>query len=443
MADATPSSYDLLDERIRRFIWSEGWKTLRDAQERAIPLIVPGDRDVIVAAATAAGKTEAAFFPALTHFVRQEQAPLIIYLSPLKALINDQFGRLERLCEALDIPVWPWHGDVSGSVKERFRKKSTGVLLITPESLEAMLCNRGTTVGALFDKTSFFIIDEMHAFIGSERGKQLQSLMHRVDVVIGRKVPRIGLSATLGDMRMAAEFLRPGGGPAVQMVESRASGGELLISVKGYLEPLVAPSSEPELDPELEPEPVSAGEQAVSVKGLPNALGGEADLDAEDEIDDDEDDEPEPVAPHLVAKELFKVLRGSNNLVFPNSRVEVERYTLLLNQHCDALKVSHEFWPHHGSLSKAMREDTERALKRKDHFASAVCTNTLELGIDIGAVKSVCQVGAPYSVASLRQRLGARAGAKASPPSCAVTASSANAMAMPRSCPSCGCAHCR
>lgn len=388
-----PTSYLLLDERIRRFIWAEGWTSLRDAQEQAIPLVLPGNRDVIVAAATAAGKTEAAFFPALTHFLQQEKSPLIVYLSPLKALINDQFDRLERLCESLDVQVWPWHGDVSGSVKERFRKNCTGVLLITPESLEAMLCNRGTTVGALFARTSFFIIDEMHAFIGSERGKQLQSLMHRVDMLIGRKVPRIGLSATLGDMSLAADFLRPGGGPAVQMVESLASGGQLLISVQGFIEPLTA----------IVPVPLPVDLQVV--KRASNSAGpstlGKIDLD-----EDEEDDESEPTAPPLVAQELFKVLRGSNNLVFPNSRMEVERYTGLLNELCDELVIPHEFWPHHGSLSKATREDTENALKRKDHFASAVCTNTLELGIDIGPVRSVCQVGAPYSVASLRQRLG-------------------------------------
>ena len=105
------SSFFLLDDRIQRFIWAEGWAALRDAQEAAIPLIVKADRDVIVAAATAAGKTEAAFFPALTHLVQNQESGLIVYISPLKALINDQFGRLERLCEQLDVPVWPWHGE--------------------------------------------------------------------------------------------------------------------------------------------------------------------------------------------------------------------------------------------------------------------------------------------------------------------------------------------
>ncbi len=355
------SSFHLLDERIQRFIWAEGWEELRDAQEKSIPLIVKGERDVIISAATAAGKTEAAFFPALTHLLSAGGEGLIVYISPLKALINDQFGRLERLCEQLEVPVWPWHGDVSASTKTRFLSKRHGVLLITPESLEALLCNRGSSVAAIFERLTFFVVDELHAFIGSERGKQLQSLMHRIERALARQVPRIGLSATLGDMKLAGSFLRPGGDPA--QVNSTAAGSELKVLVKGYEEPLVV---KPEED---------AGEQ-------------------------------EPVTPAQIAAHLFKVLRGSNNLVFPNSRRQVERYTHLLNKMCEEQKVPYEFWPHHGSLSKEIRSETEAALKQKELPASAICTNTLELGIDIGAVKSVCQIGPPPSVASLRQRLG-------------------------------------
>lgn len=362
MAESSSSFY-LLDERIQRFIWAEGWEELRDAQETAIPLIVKADRDVIVAAATAAGKTEAAFFPALTHLLQSNTAGLIVYISPLKALINDQFGRLERLCESLDIPVWPWHGDISSSKKTRFLTKRQGVLLITPESLEALLCNRGSSVASVFGQTAYFVVDELHAFIGSERGKQLQSLMHRIEQALGRTVPRIGLSATLGDMRLAADFLRPGDASGVAMVVSDSSGVELKILVKGYEEPLFVRA-------------------------------------------DDAEDEPEPITPAQIGTHLFKVLRGSNNLVFPNSRRQVERFTHLLNNLCESHKVPNEFWPHHGSLSKEIRAETEAALKQKEFPATAICTNTLELGIDIGAVKSVAQIGPASAVASLRQRLG-------------------------------------
>lgn len=365
MSERASTAFFLLDERIQRFIWAEGWESLRDAQEASIPLVIPGEHDVIVAAATAAGKTEAAFLPALTHLLQQEEPGLIVYISPLKALINDQFGRLERLCEQLEVPVWPWHGDISSSSKTRFLSKRQGVLLITPESLEALLCNRGTAISAVFGKAAFFVVDELHAFIGSERGKQLQSLMHRLDTAVSRTVPRIGLSATLGDMSLAAEFLRPGAGEKVALVESKSSGAELKILVKGYEEPVVIKRE-----------------------------------------DSDEETEHEPVTPALLAAHMFKVLRGSNNLIFPNSRREVERYTHLLNKLCQDNHVPNEFWPHHGSLSKEIRAETEASLKQKERPASAICTNTLELGIDIGAVKSVVQIGPPPQVASLRQRLG-------------------------------------
>ncbi|KAA8921391.1 DEAD/DEAH box helicase [Xanthomonas sontii] len=358
------SAFSLLSPGIQRYLWAEQWEALRAVQEMAIPLILSADQDVIVAASTASGKTEAAFLPALTYLEQQSPPGLIVYISPLKALINDQFGRLERLCEDLDIPVWPWHGDISSTSKQRFFKKPHGVVLITPESLEAMLCNRGTSVAGIFKHLAYFVVDELHAFIGSERGKQLQSLLHRIDTVIDRTVPRIGLSATLGDMQAAARFLRPKGEAAI--VDAPSEDSELLLVVKGFEEPL--PPREAE--------------------------------------DGQKQKDKEKMAPLAVAKHLFQTLRGSNNLVFPNSRREVERYTHLLNKLCEEAAVPREFWPHHGSLSKEIRYDTEAALKQKDHPATAVCTNTLELGIDIGAVKSVAQVGTPPTVASLRQRMG-------------------------------------
>jgi ATP-dependent Lhr-like helicase len=361
MTEQASSSFELLNPRIQRWIWSEGWTELRDAQEAAIPAIIGRQKDVIIAAATAAGKTEAAFFPVLTHMLREESDPgLTVYISPLKALINDQFGRLESLCESLEIPVFPWHGDISSSVKSKFLKTPAGILLITPESLEAMLCNKGFAIPNLFARLRYFVIDELHSFIGSERGKQLQSLMQRIDVAIGQKPVRIGLSATLGDMRMAANFLRPGQGSLVNIIESKSDGGELKILIKGYIDQ--EPSEE--------------------------ATEGEVDSE------------------RSITQHLYKTLRGSNNLVFPNSRKMVERYTYALRKMCEQAHVPNEFWPHHGSLSREIREETEAALKAKDRSTTAICTNTLELGIDIGAVKSIAQIGSPPSVASLRQRLG-------------------------------------
>lgn len=367
---ASDSNFERLDERIRRWIWQAGWTELRDAQTRAIPALVDADRDVIIAAATAAGKTEAAFLPILTHLVRDGAcADTVLYVSPLKALINDQWERLSDLCEALDVPVIGWHGDVGAHRKRRFYENSAGVLIITPESLEAMCVQRGSRLPALFASLRYIVVDELHAFIGSERGMQLQSLMHRIELASGHRVSRVGLSATLGDMSLAAQFLRPHAHDAVEIIESASSGQAVQIVVKGYLEQ----------PPRVE------SEQDLANPALEDTVPGET-------IE--------------IADHLYRVLRGSNNLVFPNSRRQVEIYADLLRRACERDGQPNEFFPHHGSLSKELRDDTEHALKSGTRAATAICTNTLELGIDIGAVKSVAQVGPPPSVASLRQRMG-------------------------------------
>lgn len=373
MSKQASQSFDLLEDRIRRWIWQEQWNELHEVQEQAIPAILGTDHDVIIAAQTAAGKTEAAFFPILTRLLQHAEgsgsdAGLCVYVSPLKALINDQFSRLLRLCETLDIPVWPWHGDISASLKNRFYKRPGGILLITPESLEAMLCNRGFQVGAIFARLDYFVIDELHAFIGTERGKQLQSLLHRIDAVIGKKVPRIGLSATLGDMSLAADFLRPHAGPAVQVINAQNHNGEIRILLKAY-EDIAPRQATFEAQPDTPKMVESQSESAIT-------------------------------------GHLFQTLLDSNNLVFPNSRAKVEQYTWRLQQLCANANIPNQFWPHHGSLAKELREETESALKNREQHTTAICTNTLELGIDIGTVKSIAQIGSPPSVASLRQRLG-------------------------------------
>lgn len=364
-----PSGFDRLHPGVQRWVWQKGWTGLRDAQERAIAPILAGNRDVIVAAATAAGKTEAAFLPILTSIANAgEESGLAIYISPLKALINDQWGRLDELCEQLELPVIPWHGDIAQSRKQKFLKHPRGVLLITPESLEAIFVRSGSHAPRLFAEVGYIVIDELHAFIGSDRGKQMQSLLHRIEHAATRRIPRIGLSATLGDMILAAEFLRPGDSQSVEMIVSRSGGQELQIQVRGYVRP---------------------------------AFHGEASTESPEE-----QEKRELAASNGVADHLYRTLRGTNNLVFPNSRQKVELYTDALRQRCEANAVPVEFWPHHGSLSRSIREETEHALKRGDGPATAICTTTLELGIDIGAVKSIAQIGPAPSVASIRQRLG-------------------------------------
>ena len=358
------SSFDLLDIRVRKWIWEQNWSELHDIQERSIPVILDCQQDLLLSAATGRGKTEAAFLPICSRIVTQQKKGLqAMYVSPLKALINDQFGRLEHLCERLEIPVHGWHGDISGSKKKRFLDSPSGILLITPESLEAFFVNRGPMVPALFRELGHVVVDEVHSFIGSERGAQLRSLLHRVELAARRRIPRIGLSATLGDMGLAASFLRFDQADQVVFVESKAGGQELQIQLRGY-------------------------------QGKMPPAGSTSDKENWDE------------AERAIADHLFNVLRGKDNLVFANSRDKVEEFADRLRQMAEDRKLPQEFWPHHGNLSKDVREDVERMLKEAGRPTTAVCTSTLEMGIDIGAVSSVAQVGVPPSVASLRQRLG-------------------------------------
>lgn len=354
-------SFNLLDSRIQRWIWQSNWTELKDAQEKAIPVILGAEQDVVIAAATASGKTEAAFLPILTKLLSQKEPGCVVYISPLKALINDQWDRLDKLCQSLEVPVYAWHGDSSQAQKKKFIKTGSGCLLITPESLEGLLMRHGHSLPSVFGKILYVVVDELHAFIGSERGKQLQSLLHRIEAGLNRRVPRIALSATLGDMRLAAEFLRPGHGSETAIIESSDAGQELRVIIKGFY---------------LREKGADKEEDAYS-----NGLEG-------------------------ISDDLYKNLRGSNNLIFPNSRTSVEIIADKLRRKCEAESLPNEFWPHHGSLSKAIREETEQALKSGERPATAVATTTLELGIDIGSVKSIAQINPAPSVASLRQRLG-------------------------------------
>ena len=350
--------FNRLAPPLQRALWSLGWKGLRDHQKAALPLILDTQVDVFVSAATASGKTEAAFLPLLTRL--WGGAGVVLYVAPVKALINDQVERLQVFCADMDIPLYPWHGDVGQTSRKRFFANPRGVVLITPESLEALLFRRGGEVRRLFAGLEAVVVDELHAFIGNVRGRQLQSLLHRLECQLTRRVQRIGLSATLGDMGLAADFLRPGQGYAVQVVTSADEKRHLQLALKVVCQP--ATMTETDQDPHW-----------------------------------------------LIAEELFERLRGANHLVFPAGVGLVEFYADALRKRCEAAGLPVTFFPHHGRLAKSEREETEAELKRGHLPVSAICTTTLEMGIDIGAIKGVVQIGPPQTVASLCQRIG-RAG---------------------------------
>ncbi len=371
------SVFELLDPTVQKWVYKQGWHDLRDIQKKAIKPILSQDFDVVISASTAAGKTEAAFLPACSASLGNDDGFSILYISPLKALINDQYRRLEGLSDMLDMRVTAWHGDSSQAEKKKAKRNPNGIVLITPESLESLLIRESGWVQTAFESLNYIIIDEYHAFIGSERGHQLQSLMHRLEGLVGRHstpVPRIALSATLGDMESVMSSLRPNRSLDCTLVKGSGSGSPLKFQLRGYVNYQPA-----------------------------------------EESSDNEYFNTDIPADQQVAQDLFETLRGASNLVFANSRRRCEHFAVMLSDLCKRNHLpENEFFPHHGSLSKELRSDLESRLQKERLPTTAICTMTLELGIDIGKVKSVCQVTAPHSVSSLRQRLG-RSGRRGDP----------------------------
>lgn len=418
-ADDLAGAYARLHPRVQQWIWDQEWQSLRTIQAKAIGPILEGESDVIISAPTAGGKTEAAWLPivsALGFDIEAETDEIgvkALAISPLKALINDQYDRLKDLAGCLDVPVFRRHGDVAGADRTNLLKKPDGILLITPESLEALFVNQGSRVPTVFNGLRYVVIDELHSFIGAERGAQLQSLLHRVELAIRRHVPRIALSATLADPRIAADFLRPGHGGDVAIVGGpNDDTSEIRLQLRGYIKP--------EVKGPLERGPMGieatklARLAALSGEVTPTAERVDASSVTEDPLTAEVAAAADDVETVTIAEHLFKTLRGKDNLVFTNRRDTVEIYADRLKRMSERMRVPNEFYPHHGSLSKELREDVEGMLKAKDVFATAVCTSTLEMGIDIGSADSIGQIGAPNSVSALRQRLG-RSGRRGTP----------------------------
>lgn len=389
-----------LDIRIQRWIFNQGWNGLREVQAKAIAPILSGQTDVLISAATAAGKTEAFFLPACSVLVNSDNGQNvdrhgkegesngvgILYISPLKALINDQYRRLESLAELLDMQVTPWHGDSLQSKKNKQKKSPSGIILITPESLESLLVRDAGWVKQAFGSLKYIVIDEFHAFLGGERGQHLLSLLTRLEHVTERlnsPIPRVALSATLGDLKSVPQSLRPNQSLPCVIIEEDEATASIKVQIKGYIEPSQL------------------------------ALGSDSEnINLENPVSKNMGIEQHYTAEAQVCADLYRLCRGGSHLVFANSRKRTEMIAIELSDLCEYNIVPNEFFPHHGSLSKELRESLEKRLQKEALPTTAVCTMTLELGIDIGKVDTVVQVTAPHSVASLRQRLG-RSGRRA------------------------------
>ncbi len=370
---------------IKEYIYSHGWSELREVQLDAARVIFETDKNLLLSSSTASGKTEAAFFPIISDIYDDPECKnsiSVLYIAPLKSLINDQFYRLDELLDMSGVRVTHWHGDVGLSHKAKLLKKPEGILQITPESLESMMMNRSNDIPRLFSALRYVVIDEVHSMIGADRGNQVICLLARLGRLIGRHPRRIGLSATVGDLELTADWLGAGSGrETIAPIPAKVPLKWRLCLEHFYIQ---NPSEQQTPKPEL-------------ATAAPTDRGGCARLDPGYEY-------------------LYDVTYGSKAIVFSNSREETEYVTATLRQIAKARGEDDVFLIHHGNLSASLREDAEAKMKDDTHRRAVTCaTVTLELGIDIGKLDRVSQIGSPTTVSGFLQRLG-RSGRRGSPP---------------------------
>ena len=368
---------------IQDYIYRSGWTSLRGVQNAAGEAIFGTDDNVLLTASTASGKTEAAFFPILTLLDEEPSRTVgVLYIAPLKALINDQFGRLDELCEEAGIRVTRWHGDVAQTRKRKLLREPSGILQITPESLESLLINKYMEIPALFGDLRFIVIDEIHSLLRGDRGMQTFCLIERLCRLAGCRPRRVGLSATIGNPEAAGKFLAAGSGR--DTIIPKFDGGKEVwrLSMEHFF---------------------NSGPQADEGKTI---------VEETPETESSTDSAPKEADPGMGY--IFEHTRGKKCLIFTNSREECESVCQHLRQYCEAKHEPDRFLIHHGNLSASYRESAEQEMKDDSSLMSICATATLELGIDVGRLERAFHIDAPFTVSGFLQRMG-RTGRRGDP----------------------------
>lgn len=337
--------YEELNSSVLRFLSNNlGWEDLNEIQKKAIPSILD-NKDTLILAPTASGKTEAALIPIFSEIINKQLEPVsVLYVAPLKALINDIHARIESWGNYFGITAMKWHGDVGPSKRNKFIKNPTDFLAITPESLEVILMNKQSGIKErIFKNLKYIIIDEIHYFADSDRGVQLNSILNRISKYFTNEVVTIGLSATVGNPELISEWID---------TEHPAN--------------------------------------VVKVEGKSKVLYKIISLDQ-----DSDDDNPFDYV------DILKPYVNDKVLIFTKSKFLAESIHYKLKRQ---LKLDNIFI-HHGSISKEVREENEKRFKEVDN-AFMISTSTLELGIDIGNLDIVINFEMPNNVSSFSQRIG-------------------------------------
>jgi ATP-dependent Lhr-like helicase len=342
--------FNILSNSVQKWIYSQGWSKFRPFQEESIFTIMKEQNDLIISSGTSSGKTEAVFLPILTlcEKAKNKEGFFALCVFPLRSLINDQNKRLADISRYTNVNIASFHSDVSYNTKLNNLNNPSGIMLITPESLESLFINRNQKLVDIFSTLEFIIIDEYHYFLESQRGIQLFSLIKRLEILIKRKIRKIVLSATLSDFRKVKSSLALiSKSENIKVIKEKETKGIQLL-IKGY----------------------EKNEHQRMIKDL-----------------------------------YQRTPLDYSSLIFINRRAQIESilYDLLNENHSNKIKKT--FYPYYSNVSKSIRQEIESNLRNGKNI-SVLTSSALELGIDIGNIFIINHIGCSPSVTSLRQRVG-------------------------------------